>query len=127
MRQNKGYLERPRTLHSRQNMLHDSTVSPLVMLASLPMPLSPPLLSTVFSAAEMETEQTVLVRIASLEGRLSDIRAVVSLLLSAQPVSPPCADVPLPLFLCRSPRLCVLSRPIQSQVFHASGRCTFWL
>ena len=78
------------------------------------------------SAAEMETEQPVLARIASLEDRLADIRAVVSLLLSAQHAPPPCVYVPLPLFLL-APRSCpfppspLLCNP------HATGRCTFWL
>ena len=76
-----------------------------------------------FTAAEMEPEQQVLIRLASLEGRLSDIRAVVALLLSAQQISPACAEVPFPAFLRCSSR----SSPIPRQAYHASGRCTFWL
>ena len=77
-------------------------------------------------AAEMETEQPVLARIASLEDRLADIRAVVSLLLSAQHAPPPCVNVPLPLLLLVS-RPCPSSLPSIPRTPHATGRCTFWL
>jgi hypothetical protein len=76
-------------------------------------------------AAEMETEQPVLARIASLEDRLADIRAVVSLLLSAQRAPPPCAYVPLPLLLL-APRPCSFPPPPICNPY-ATGRCTFWL
>ena len=75
------------------------------------------------SAAEMEPEQQVLVRLACLEGRLLDIRAVVALLLSAHQVSPACAEVPLPAFVRYSPH----PRPIPIRALNESSRCTFWL
>ena len=70
----------------------------------------------------MEPEQKVLSRLASLEGLVVDIRAVVTLLLAARPLSPPCADVPLPLFV----RITHESRPSHPMAMHARCR-SFWL
>ena len=50
-------------------------------------------------AAEMASEQQIQARLASLEGSLGDMRAVITLLLASRPSSPPCADVPLPVFV----------------------------
>ena len=75
------------------------------------------------SAAEMEPEQQILTRLASLEGRVLDLRAVVTLLLTARPMSPPCVQVPLPAFVRHKQEL----RVIPTEAQQISGRCTFWL
>ena len=71
----------------------------------------------------MEPDPQILTRIASLEGRLLDINAVVTLLLTARPTSPPSVEVPLPAFARRKQEL----RGGPSIDKKANGRCTFWL
>ena len=68
----------------------------------------------------MESENQVQARLASLEGSLGDMRAVITLLLSARPSSPPCADVPFPAFV----RFSVESRfpLLEMQARHRSFR-----
>ena len=75
------------------------------------------------SAAEMEPDQQILVRLASLEGRVLDIRAVVALLLAGRPPSPACFEIPLPAFVrCATDPL-----PIPTLAMQASCRRSFWL
>ena len=70
-------------------------------------------------AAEMASEQQTQARLASLEGSLSDTRAVITLLLAERPSSPPCADVPLPVFVRFSvvPRLSSLAMHVRHRSF----------